>query len=105
MYPLVVVMWAVLALLGWRVMRRFGWRGQAVFLIVVTVVGTLRDYLVAGQALGFIVLTPGPLTVLVDAACWAGTTALSQAVMRVVAGPPSADRLAQRPWENRRTAR
>lgn len=98
MYPLVVVMWAVLALLGWRVMRRFGWRGQAVFLTAVTVVGTLRDYLIAGQALGFIVLAPGPLTVLVDAVCWAGTTALAQAVMRVVAGPAGADRLARRPW-------
>jgi len=105
MYPLIVVMLAMLALLGWRVMRRFGWRGQAVFLIAIVVVGTLRDYLVAGQALGFIVFAPGPLTVLVDAACWAGTTALAQAVMRLVAGPADSDRLAQRPWENRLTTR
>ena len=70
-----------------------------VFLTAVTVVGTLRDYLVAGQALGLIVLAPGPLTVLVVAACWAGMTALAQAVMRVVAGPAAADRLARRPWE------
>ncbi len=105
MYPLVVVMWATLALLGWRVMRRFGGRGQAVFLIATTVVGTLRDYLVAGQALGFIVFAPGPLTVLVDAGCWAGTTALAQAVMRVVAGPADADRLAERPWEKHPTTR
>jgi len=98
-YPLVVLVWAVLALLGWRVMRRFRWRGQMVFLTAVTVVGTLRDYLVAGQALGLIVLAPGPLTVLVVAACWAGMTALAQAVMRVVAGPAAADRLARRPWE------
>lgn len=100
MYPLVVLMWAVLALLGWRVMRRFGWRGQVVFLAAVTVLGTLRDYLVAEQALGFIVIQPGPLTVLVDAACWAGTTSLAQAVMRVVAGPATVDRLARRPWES-----
>lgn len=99
MYPLVVVMWAVLALVGWRVMRRFGWRGQMVFLTAVTVVGTLRDYLIAGQALGFIVISPGPLTVLVDAACWAGTTALAQAVMRIVAGPAREDRLRGRAWK------
>jgi hypothetical protein len=99
MYPLIVVMWAVLALLGWRVMRRFGWRGQAAFLTAVTVVGTLRDYLIAGQALGFIVLAPGPLTVLVDATCWAGTTALAQAMMQLVSGPARADRLASRRWK------
>ena len=66
------------------------------FLTAVTVIGTLRDYLVAGQALGFIVIAPGLLTVLVDAACWAGTTALAQAVMRVVAGPARDDKLARR---------
>ena len=96
MYLLVVVMWAMLALLGWRVMRRFGWGGWLMFLTAVTVIGTLRDYLVAGQALGFIVIAPGLLTVLVDAACWAGTTALAQAVMRVVAGPARDDKLARR---------
>ena len=79
-------------------MRRFGWRGQILFLTAVTVVGTIRDYLVAGQALGIIELAPGPLTVLIDAACWTGTTALAQAVMRIVAGPADADRLARRPW-------
>ena len=101
MYPLIVVMWTVLALFGWRVMRRFGWRGLMVFLITVTVLGTLRDYFIAGQAMGFIVLAPGPLTVLVDAACWAGTTALAQAVMWVIAGPAGADPLVRRPWESR----
>ena len=97
-YPPVVALFAVLALLGWRVTRRFGWRGQAVFLTAVTVVGTFRDYFVAGQALGFIVLAPGVLTVLVDVVCWAGTTALAQAVMRLVAGPADSDPLARRPW-------
>lgn len=70
--------------------------GQAVFLAAVTVVGTLRDHLLAGQALGFIALSPGPLTVLVDAVCWAGTTALAQAAMHLVAGPAGADPLARR---------
>ena len=44
MYPLVVVAFAFLALIGWRVMRRFGWRGLTVFLAILAVIGTLRDY-------------------------------------------------------------
>jgi hypothetical protein len=100
MYPAIVLMWAVLALIGWRVMRRFGWRGEMIFLAAVVVQGTLRDYLEAGQALGLIVLAPGIATVLVDAVCWAGLTALAQGVMRLVAGPAAADRLARRPWES-----
>jgi hypothetical protein len=99
MYPVLVLMWAGYSLIGWRVMRRFGWRGQVVFLAAVMALGTLRDYLVAGQALGFIALAPGIATVLVDAVCWAGLTALAQGVMRLVAGPAAADRLARRPWE------
>lgn len=94
MYPVVVLMFAVLALLGWRVMRRFGWRGQAFFLTAVAVLGTLRDYFIA-EALGFIVLAPGPLMVLVDGGLWAGTTALAQAVMRILAGPARSDPLAR----------
>jgi hypothetical protein len=97
LYPVLVVMWAVYSLIGWRVMRRFGWRGEAIFLIIVTVVGTLRDYLVGAQSLGIIAFKPGVLTIVVDAACWAGLTALAQAVMRLVAGPAHADPLARRP--------
>jgi hypothetical protein len=80
-------------------MRRFGWRGEVVFLAAVMVLGTLRDYLEAEKALGLIALAPGVATVLVDAVCWAGLTALAQAVMRLVAGPAAADRLTRRPWE------
>ena len=95
MYPLVALMWTVLALIGWRVVRRFGWRGEAVFLALVALQGTLRDYFEAGQALGVIELAPGLATVLVDISCWVGLTALAQAVMRLVAGPAMADPLAR----------
>jgi hypothetical protein len=100
MYPVLVLYWAVLSLIGWRVIRRFSWRGELVFLAAVTVQGTLRDYFEAGQALGVIVLAPGLATLLVDAACWAGLTALAQVVMRLVAGPAAADRLARRPGKD-----
>ena len=99
MYPALALLWATLALIGWRVVRRFGWRGEAVFLAAVAVLGTLRDYFVAEQALGMISLAPGVTTVLVELVCWAGQTALAQAVMWPVAGPAGADRLARRPWE------
>lgn len=99
MYPVIILAWAIYSLIGWRVMRRFGWRGQVVFLAAVTLQGILRDYVEVGQVLGFIVLAPGIATVLVDAVCWAGLTAIAQEVMRLVAGPAAADRLARRPCE------
>ena len=98
MYPALALLWATLALIGWRVVRRFGWRGELVFLALVALLGTLRDYFV-GQALEMISLAPGVTTVLVELVCWAGQTALAQAVMWPVAGPAGADRLAPRPWE------
>lgn len=96
-YPVVVLLFAALALIGWRVTRRFGWRGQAAFLSAVTVVGTLRDYRIAAWLPQFIVFAPGIGTVLVDAACWAGVLALAQIVMRFVAGPVRGDALARQP--------
>jgi multidrug transporter EmrE-like cation transporter len=99
MYPSLAFLWATLALIGWRVVRRFGWRGEVVFLAAVALLGTLRDYFV-WQALGGIVLAPGVTTVLVEIVCWAGQTALTQALMWLVAGPAAADRLARRRWES-----
>jgi hypothetical protein len=96
MYPVIFMMWAAYSLIGWRVTRRFGWRGQVVFLATVMVLGTFRDYLVAEKALGFIALTPGMTTMLVDAVCWGGLTALAQGVMQLIAGRATADRLARR---------
>jgi hypothetical protein len=101
MYPLLVLNWAALSLIGWRVVRRFGWRGEVVFLAVVTLQGTLRDYFEAGQALGVIAIAPGLTTVLVGIVCWTGLTALALAVMWLIAGPTAADRLARRPWGGR----
>ena len=94
-YPLLVVAFAFLALIGWRVMRRFGWRGLAVFLGVLAVVGTLRDYLISGRIMGLVVFAPGFVLVFIDAFLWAGLTALAIAVMRAVSGPARDDRLAR----------
>jgi hypothetical protein len=96
MYPLIVLVGAVLSLIGWRISRRFGWRGQAVFLAALAIVGTARDYRIAAGFFHFIEFAPGIGTVLLDAALWAGLTALAQCVMRLVAGPAGGDALARR---------
>jgi hypothetical protein len=95
-YPLLIVAFAFLALIGWRVIRRFGGRGLAVFLAILAVVGTLRDYLISGSLMGLIVFAPGAVLVVIDAFLWAGLTALAIAVMRAVSGPAQNDRLARR---------
>jgi hypothetical protein len=96
LYPLVIVVFTMLALIGWRVMRRFGWPGWITFIVTLAMLGVLRDFLIADQVLGIIVLARGIATVLVDASIWIGTVALAQAVMRLIAGPSVADRLGHR---------
>jgi len=96
MYPLVLVLWAGFALIGWRVMRRFGWRGEVMFLVVVTVFGTLRDFAVARLRPDIFAITPGVALVPIDMILWGGLTAFAQGVMRLVAGPATADPLARR---------
>lgn len=88
-YPALVSMFAMLALIGWRVIRRYGMRGEIVFLSVLAVVGSARDYFWAGR--NMITFAPGWTTVLVDAACWVGLTALAQGVMHRVAPVHSCD--------------
>ena len=96
MYPLVLVMWAGLSLIGWRIQRRFGWCGEAVFLAVLALLGTLRDFAVAALMPGVITFSPGIAIVLIDPMLWSGLTALAQSVMWLVAGPAAADQLAHR---------
>ena len=104
-YPLAILMFAALSLIGWRVTRRFGWPGQAAFLGAVTVLGTWRDYRIAARLSDFIVFAPGIGTVFVDAACWAVLLALAQAVMHFVAGPAREDSLARQPQSTPTLAR
>jgi hypothetical protein len=99
-YPLLVVAFAFLALIGWRVMRRFGGRGLAVFLGILAVVGTLRDYLIAGRLMGLVEFAPGVVLAIIDGLLWAGLTALAIAVMRAVSGPAREDRLPRRPGDS-----
>jgi hypothetical protein len=104
MYPTVVLMFAVLALIGWRITRRFGWRGQEAFLFSLAILGTLRDYRWAARFPELIVFAPGIVTVLVDAACWVSLAGLAQLLMRWVAGPANGDALARLPGGPTQTA-
>jgi hypothetical protein len=96
LYPVLVVIFAFLALIGWVVTRRLGWRGVAGFLAVLAVVGALRDYLISGKLMGLIVFAPGILLAIIDGFLWAGLTALAIGVMRLISGPACDDRLARR---------
>jgi hypothetical protein len=84
-------------LVTWRVARRFGWRGFTVCLCVVAVVGAPRDYLIAARFPEWMVFAPGAAPILADAATYVGIVALGHAVMRLIAGPSSEDRLARHP--------
>ncbi len=96
MYPVLVVIFAFLALIGWVVTRRFGWRGMGVFLGALAVVGALRDYFLAGKLFGLIVFAPGALLPIIDGFLWAGLTALAIAVMRLISGPARIEQPASR---------
>ncbi len=82
-------------LVMWRVARRFGWRGLGVFLCAVAVIGPPRDYLIAATFPKWMVFAPGVAPILADAATYVGAMALGHAVMRLIAGPASGDRLAR----------
>lgn len=91
MYPVIVVVFAFLALIGWIVSRRFGWRGLTVFLGVLAVVGALRDYFIAGKIMGLIVFAPGAFIAIIDGFLWAGLASLAITVMRLISGPARID--------------
>jgi serine/threonine protein kinase len=83
----------VLAVISWRVSRRFGWRGQSAFVLIMSVWGPARDY--AGAAFNALVtIAPGLAPFVGWATAWCGAILGMQAVMRLVAGPARADRLA-----------
>ena len=80
-------------LVTWRVARRFGWRGLAVCLGVVAIIGPPRDYLYAMKFPEWMVFAPGIAPIIADALAYIGIVAIGHAVMYLVAGPSSADRL------------
>jgi hypothetical protein len=86
-------------LVTWRVARRFEWRGLAVFVGVVAIIGPPRDYFIAATFPKWMVFAPGVAPIVADGVTYAGIVILGHTVMRLIAGPARADRLARRPSE------
>jgi hypothetical protein len=86
-------------LLTWRIARRFGWRGLAACVAVAAVIGPPRDYWYLERFPEWGAYGPGIAPVLAISATYALMVVLGHGVMRLVAGPARADRLARRPWE------
>jgi hypothetical protein len=83
----------------WRIARRFGWRGLAVTFAGLAVIGPPREFAVEAKFPEWIVYTPGIATILAISAVYVGGLGAGHGVMRLVAGPARADRLARWPWE------
>jgi hypothetical protein len=82
-------------LVTWRLARRFGWRGLAVFTTIVVIIGPPRDYLFASVFPAWMVFAPGLAPIFADALAYFGIVVLGHAVMRLIAGTASEDRLAR----------
>ena len=82
-------------LVTWRVARRFGWRGLAVCIGIAAVIGPPRDYFYATTFPKWMVFAPGIAPILADSATYVLIVVVGHAVMRVIAGPARADRLAR----------
>jgi hypothetical protein len=90
---------AFIFLITWRIARRYGWRGLAVVLVVLAVIGPPRDYWYMRRFPEWGGYGPGVAPVLAISATYVIMVVVGHGVMRLVAGPARADRLARRPWE------
>jgi len=86
-------------LITWRIARRFGGRGLALVVFVVAVLGPLRDSLYMAAFPEWGTYAPGLAPMFATSAAYVILGILGHGLMRLVAGPATADRLAHRPWE------
>ena len=90
---------AFIFLITWRIARRYGRRGLALVLVVLAIIGPPRDYAYMRQFPEWGHYAPGIAPVLAISASYVILILVGHGVMRLVAGPARADRLARRPWE------
>jgi len=90
---------AFVYLITWRIVRRFAWRGLAVCVAVAAVIGPARDYWYRQRFTEWGAYEPGIAPLLAVSATYVVMIILGHGVMRLIAGPSCADRLARRPWE------
>ncbi len=89
---------AFIYLLTWQIARRFGGRGLAVVLVAPAVIGPARDHAYLRWFPEWGHYGPGIAPFLVVSASYVVLVLVGHGVMRLVAGPARADRLARRPW-------
>ena len=99
LYTIGILLGAILALASWRIARRFGWRGLAVFVIVASIGGPMRERLYLSAA-HLTVVVPGTAPLIANTLSWACALLLSHSIMRLMAGRAVDDRLARRRWIN-----
>ena len=99
LYTIGVLLGAVVALAGWRIARRFGWRGLAVFVIVASIGGPIRERLYLSAA-SLAVVVPGMVPWIANTLSWACAVLFSHSIMRLMAGRAVDDQLARRRWSN-----
>jgi len=94
-----MVLCAFVFLLTWRIARRFGGRGLVVALVVVAVFGPVRDSWYMARFPEWGSHAPGLAPMLAISATYVILGIVGHGLMRLIAGPAEADRLARRPWE------
>jgi hypothetical protein len=86
-------------LITWRIARRFGGRGLVVAMFIAAVIGPPRDYWYLKTFPEWGAYAPGIAPVLAISGTYVLLGIVGHGLMRLVAGPAAADRLARRPWE------
>ncbi|MCX6027548.1 MAG: hypothetical protein NTY23_15095 [Chloroflexi bacterium] len=85
---------AAVGLIGWRVLRQFGGASLVVFVVLVGLVGVIRDYAYSTTT-GLIKFGGGALPLWADFLSYACAAALVQLLMLWIVGTPRSDRLAR----------
>jgi hypothetical protein len=94
-----VALCAYVFLITWRIARRFGGRGLAVAVLIVAIIGPFRDswYMARFPEWGY--YAPGYAPMLAISGAYVLLGIVGHGLMRLIAGPAAADRLARWPWE------
>lgn len=93
------VLCAYVFLLTWRIARRFGGRGLAVLLFLLAVLGPFRDSWYMARFPEWGAYAAGIAPMLAISGTYVLLGIVGHGLMRLVAGPAEADRLARRPWD------
>ncbi|MBI1790294.1 MAG: hypothetical protein HYR60_22405 [Acidobacteria bacterium] len=94
-----VTLCAYVFLLTWRIARRFGGRGLALAALIAAAIGPFRDSWYMAMFPEWGSYAPGIAPMLAISVTYLVLGIVGHSLMRLVAGPAEADRLARRPWE------